>query len=412
MSAIAERFVVQRRVANALSIGGSRRGGERMRTRETASILAVGIALAGNFLAATPATQTQSRKSGEASVERSNFGTLDDGTVIESFTLRNAKGAMARVITYGATLTELRVPDRKGELDDVVLGFDNLKSYRGPHPHFGGTIGRYANRIAKGKFTLDGKEYTLAINNGPNSLHGGKIGFDRRVWKAEALREPHAAAVRFTYLSPDGEENYPGNLSVSVTYTLTDENALKLDYSAKTDKATPVNLTNHSYFNLAGSGGDILGYVLYLNADRFTPVDSTLIPTGEIRPVKGTPLDFTKPTPIGAHIAEIKDIGGYDHNFVINGEPGKLRLAARVSEPTSGRQMEVWTTEPGVQFYSSIGLDGTIVGKGGITYKKYGALCLETQHYPDSPNHPNFPSTIVRPGESFQSETIYKFSAK
>ena len=226
------------------------------------------------------------------------------------------------------------------------------------------------------------------------------------------LREPSGAAVRFTYLSPDGEENYPGNLSVSVTYTLTDENALKLDYSAKTGKATPVNLTNHSYFNLAGSGGDILGNVLYLNADRFTPVDSTLIPTGEIRPVKGTPLDFTKPTPIGAHIAEIKDIGGYDHNFVINGEPGKLRLAARVSEPTSGRQMEVWTTEPGVQFYSSIGLDGTIVGKGGITYKKYGALCLETQHYPDSPNHPNFPSTIVRPGESFHSETIYKFSTK
>lgn len=383
-----------------------------MSIRAAVALLSLGIAFAGILLTLGARSQAPREKTGEATVEKSNFGTLEDGTVIEAFTLRNARGAMAKVITYGATLTELWVPDKNGKLGDVVFGFDGLKGYLGSHPYFGSTVGRYANRIAKGKFTLDGKEYTLAINNGPNSLHGGKIGFDRRVWKAEPLREPSAAAVRFTYLSPDGEENYPGNLSVSVTYTLTDENALKLDYSAKTGKATPVNLTNHSYFNLAGSGGDILGNVLYLNADRFTPVDSTLIPTGEIRPVKGTPLDFTKPTPIGAHIAEIKDIGGYDHNFVINGEPGKLRLAARVSEPTSGRQMEVWTTEPGVQFYSSIGLDGTIVGKGGITYKKYGALCLETQHYPDSPNHPNFPSTIVRPGESFHSETIYKFSAK
>ncbi len=383
-----------------------------MSIRAAVALLSLGIAFAGILLTLGARSQARKEKTGEATVEKSEFGTLEDGTVIEAFTLRNARGAMAKVITYGATLTELWVPDKNGKLGDVVFGFDGLKGYLGSHPYFGSTVGRYANRIAKGKFTLDGKEYTLAINNGPNSLHGGKIGFDRRVWKAEPLREPHAAAVRFTYLSPDGEENYPGNLSVSVTYTLTDENALKLDYSAKTDKATPVNLTNHSYFNLAGSGGDILGYVLYLNADWFTPVDATLIPTGEIRSVKGTPLDFTKPTPIGAHIAEIKDIGGYDHNFVINGEPGKLRLAARVSEPTSGRQMEVWATEPGVQFYSSIGLDGTIVGKGGITYKKYGALCLETQHYPDSPNHPNFPSTILRPGESFHSETIYKFSNK
>src|SRR5712664_58170 len=229
MSTIAERFVVQRTVANALSIGGSRRGGERMRTRKTASILAVGIALAGNFLAATPAAQTQSRKSGEASVERSNFGTLDDGTVIESFTLRNAKGAMARVITYGATLTELRVPDRKGELDDVVLGFDNLKSYRGPHPHFGGTIGRYANRIAKGRFTLDGKEYTLATNNGPNSLHGGNVGFDHRVWKAESFEGKDGVGVKMTYTSPDGEEGYPGELRTIMTYTLTDKNELRID---------------------------------------------------------------------------------------------------------------------------------------------------------------------------------------
>lgn len=383
-----------------------------MRTWRAIPVLPLGIVLVSGLAAQNAWSQSQAKKSPEASVEKSSFGTMDDGTVIEAYTLKNASGAMAKVITYGATLTELWVPDRSGKLGDVVLGFDNLKGYLGPHPYFGATVGRYANRIAKGHFTLDGKEYSLAINNGPNSLHGGNIGFSRRVWKAETLHEPHAAAVRLTYLSKDGEENYPGNLSVAVTYTLTDSNELKIGYPAKTDKATVVNLTNHSYFNLADPGGDILGHVLYLSADRFTPVDSTLIPTGDIRSVQGTPLDFTKPTPIGAHIGEIKDIGGYDHNFVISGEPGKLRLAARVSEPASGRQMEVWTTEPGVQFYSSIGLDGTIVGKGAIAYKKYGALCLETQHFPDSPNHPNFPSTVLRPGQTFHSETIYKFSAK
>lgn len=383
-----------------------------MRIWRAIPVLPLGIVLVSSLAAQNAWSQSQVKKSPEASVEKSSFGTMDDGTVIEAYTLKNASGAMAKVITYGATLTELWVPDRSGKLGDAVLGFDNLKGYLGPHPYFGATVGRYANRIAKGHFTLDGKEYSLAINNGPNSLHGGNIGFRRRVWKAETLHEPHAAAVRLTYLSKDGEENYPGNLSVAVTYTLTDSNELKIGYSAKTDKATVVNLTNHSYFNLADPGGDILGHVLYLSADRFTPVDSTLIPTGEIRSVQGTPLDFTKPTPIGAHIAEIKDIGGYDHNFVISGEPGKLRLAARVSEPASGRQMEVWTTEPGVQFYSSIGLDGTIVGKGGVAYRKYGALCLETQHFPDSPNHPDFPSTVLRPGQTFHSETIYKFSAK
>lgn len=383
-----------------------------MNVRRMVSILAVGVVLPGCFLAASGRAQTQTQKSREASVEKSKFGTMDDGTAIDVFTLRNKKGAMAKVITYGATLSELWVPDRRGKLADIVLGFDDLQGYLGPHPHFGGTIGRYANRIAKGHFALDGKEYTLVLNSGPNTLHGGKIGFDRHVWKAKPLQEVHAAAVSFTYLSKDGEENFPGNLSVTVTYTFTDANELKLDYSATTDKATPVNLTNHSYFNLAGAGGDVLGHILYLNADQYTPVDSTLIPTGEIRAVKGTPLDFTKPTPIGAHIGEIKDIGGYDHNFVVNGEAGKLRLAARVTEPSSGRQMEVWTTAPGVQFYSSIGLDGTIVGKGRVVYKKYGALCLETQHFPDSMNHPNFPSVILRPGQIFHSETIYKFSAR
>ena len=345
-----------------------------------------------------------------ANVDRVVFGKLPDGTVIEAYTLKNAHGSWAKVITYGATLTELYVPDKSGKAGDIVLGFSDLDGYLSNHPYFGATVGRYANRIAKGHFTLDGKEYSLALNNGPNTLHGGKVGFSRKVWKAEILPGLTAAVVRFTYLSKDGEENFPGNLKVTVTYTLTDSNELKLDYTAETDKDTPVNLTNHSYFALGGPGKTILDEVLYLNADQYTPVDPTLIPTGEIKSVKGTPLDFTKPTAIGAHINEIKDIGGYDHNFVINGKAGKLRLAARATDPATGRQMEVLTTEPGVQFYSSIGLNGNIVGKGGIAYPKFGGLCLETQHYPDSPNHPNFPSTIVHPGKPFESETIYKFS--
>src|SRR5271157_3567138 len=313
-----------------------------------------------------------------ANVDQTEFGKLPDGTVIMAYTLKNAKGSWAKVITYGATLTELYVPDKSGNPGDVVLGFSDLQGYLGDHPFFGGTIGRYANRIAKGHFTLDGKEYHLAINNGPNTLHGGKIGFNRKVWKAEILPGMTAAAVRFTYLSKDGEENYPGNLNVSVTYTLKDTNELKLDYRAETDQDTPVN--------------------------------ATLIPTGEIKSVKGTPLDFSKPTAIGARINEIKDIGGYDHNFVLNGKAGKLRLAARATDPTTGRQMEVWTTEPGVQFYSSIGLNGSIVGKNAIAYPKFGGLCLETQHFPDSVNHPNFPSAILHPGKAFESQTIYKFS--
>jgi len=345
-----------------------------------------------------------------ANVDQTEFGKLPDGTAIMAYTLKNAKGSLAKVITYGATLTELYVPDKSGKLGDVVLGFSDIQGYLGDHPFFGGTIGRYGNRIAKGHFTLNGKEYNLALNNGPNSLHGGKIGFNRRVWKAEILPGMTAAAVRFTYVSKDGEENYPGNLNVSVTYTLTDTNELKLDYRAETDQDTPVNLTNHSYFALGGPGKTILDEVLYLNADEFTPVDATLIPTGEIKSVKGTPLDFTKPTAIGARINEIKDIGGYDHNLVLNGKAGKLRLAARATDPATGRQMEVWTTEPGVQFYTSIGLNGSIVGKGGIAYPKFGALCLETQHYPDSPNHPNFPSAILHPGKPYESQTIYKFS--
>lgn len=346
-----------------------------------------------------------------AHITKGSFGKTSDGIEIESYTLQNSHGATAKIITFGATLTELLVPDRHGKMGDVVLGFDDLSQYAKKGPYFGATIGRYGNRIAKGHFSLDGKDYQLALNNGPNSLHGGLGGFDHAIWKAAPKETAAGPSVKFTYVSKDGEDNYPGTLTVSVTYTLTNTNELKFDYAAETDKPTVLNITNHSYFNLAGSG-DILKHVLYLNADKFTAVDDTLIPTGELKSVAGTPLDFRKPTAIGAHIAEIKDIGGYDHNYVLNGKAGTLREIAKVEDPSSGRHMEVWTTEPGVQFYSAIHLNETIVGKGGTKYQKYGALCLETQHYPDSPNHPDFPSTVLRPGAKFTSETIYKFSAK
>jgi aldose 1-epimerase len=345
-------------------------------------------------------------------VEKSSFGKLPDGTAVEQYTLKNAKGAVAKVITYGATLTELWVPDKSGKNADVVLGFDNLTGYAGDHPYFGAIVGRYANRIAKGRFSLDGKEYSLFINNGPNALHGGKVGFSRRVWKAQPLTMTHGAAVEFTYVSADGEEGYPGTLTVHVTYELTDDNALKITYRASTEKATVLNITNHSYFNLSGAGsGDVLKEVLQLNADRYTPVDDTLIPTGELKSVEGTPFDFRNPTAIGARSGNIPGIAGYDHNFVLNGEAGQLRKAGGVFDPISGRAMEIWTTEPGVQLYIAIGLDGSNKGIGGA-YQKFGALCLETQHFPDSPNHPKFPSTVVSPGKDFHSETIYKFSAK
>ena len=376
-------------------------------------MLGILMALSPEFAASSPGKEVQTAAKNTTHVVKAAFGKLSDGEEIESYTLYNSRGASAKVITYGATLTELNVPDRHGKMGDVVLGFDDLQGYLGQHPFFGGTIGRYANRIAKGKFTLDGKEYQLAINNAPNSLHGGQIGFNRRVWKAEELKDKEGAAVRFSYLSKDGEENYPGNLKVSVTYTLTNTNELKLQYTAGTDKDTVLNLTNHSYFNLSGTDtGTILKYILYINGDKYTPVDSTLIPTGKIESVVGTPLDFLKPTEIGARIGELKEIGGYDHNYVLNGKAGTLREAAKVIDPESGREMEVLTTQPGVQFYSSIGLNGSIKGKGGVAYEKYGAICLETQHFPDSPNHPNFPSAVLKAGAHFHSETIYKFSAK
>ncbi len=345
-----------------------------------------------------------------ATVEVTSFGKLDDGTEIQMYTLRNAAGASAKIITYGATLAQLWVPDRDGKFGDVVLGFDDLRGYLGPHPHFGGIIGRFANRIANGKFTLEGQEYSLALNNGPHSIHGGLVGFDRRVWKAEPIKDPNSAGVRLTYLSRDGEEGFPGNLSAAVEYVLTDDNSLEIAYRATTDKPTIVNLTNHSYFNLS-SGGNVLKDLVEINADKYTPVDATLIPTGEIKPVAGTPLDFTKPMAVGARSTPLNpNPGAYDYNYVVNGHTGELRFAARVTDPSSGRVMEVWTTQPGIQLYTAIGLDGSIVGKRGVSYPQFGAICLETQHFPDSIHHPTFPSTVLRPGSIFHSETIYKFA--
>jgi len=363
------------------------------------------------FLAVNAAFPQHGKTKSEDTVEKTVYATLN-GTTIYQFALKNSQGDVAKVISYGATLTELWLPGRDGKSEDVVLGFDQIDGYLGKHPWFGATVGRVANRIAKGKFTLEGKEYRLDINNPPNHLHGGNTGLSHVVWQAETVHVSHGTAVRFHYLSPDGDEGYPGNLSVAVTYILTDENELKLDYTATTDKTTPVNLTNHSYFNLGGAK-DVLADVVYLNADRYTPADPTLIPTGEVVPVRGTPLDFTRPTPIGANISKLAgNPGGYDHNFVLNGESGKLKLAARVLDPGSGRQMEMWTTEPAVQFYTGNFLDGTITGKRGTHYGKQSAFCLEAQHYPDSVNHPNFPSVLLKPGAEYRQETIYRFSMK
>jgi aldose 1-epimerase len=350
---------------------------------------------------------------GPRSVAVKDFGKTPDGTPVQLYTLTNGK-ITAKVMTYGAILTELITPDRDGKPGDVVLGFDSLEGYLAGHPYFGATVGRVANRIGGAKFSIDGKEYKLAANNGPNTLHGGIKAFDKVVWKAEDVSGPAGPAVKFTYKSPDGEEGFPGNLDVAVTYTVTDQNGLRIDYKATTDKATPVVLTNHSYFNLAGpASGMILDHELTLNAANYTPGDATMIPTGEIAPVKGTPLDFTRPTAIGDRISQIKaDPVGYDHNFVIDSDAKFPKPIATVYDPKSGRTMEVMTTEPGVQFYTGNFLDGSVKGKGGVAYKKHQAFCLETQHFPDSVNHPNFPSTILKPGQSYTSSTIYKFGAR
>jgi aldose 1-epimerase len=349
----------------------------------------------------------------EGTVRREPFGTTPDGQSVELITLTNAHGMELRVMTRGATITHLRVPDRSGALGDVVLGYDSLAGYLASSPYFGAVVGRYGNRIARGRFSLGGQTYALATNNGPNHLHGGVQGFDKVIWSAETFERDSARGVTFRYVSRDGEEGYPGTLTAALTYTLTDANEVDIAYEAATDKATPVNLTQHSYFNLAGSG-DILGHELMLAADRFTPVDSTLIPTGELAPVAGTPFDFTSPHVIGERIGADNDQlrfgGGYDHNFVLNRADTGLVLAARLRDAGSGRTLEIRTTEPGIQFYSGNFLDGSITGKGGMVYRHRSGLCLETQHFPDSPNQAAFPSTILEPGQAYRSRTRWTFT--
>lgn len=352
------------------------------------------------------------------SITKQAFGSTADGMPVELYTLTNANGIETTISNYGGIVVTLMVPDRNGNLGDVVLGYETLERYINNNPYFGAIIGRYGNRIAQGRFTLNGVEYTLAQNDGENHLHGGIKGFDKVIWNARALSDEKNPGLDLSYVSPDGEEGYPGTLSITVTYTLTQDNALKIDYLATTDKDTVINVTNHSYFNLAGAGvGDILGHELMLNADTFTPGDETLIPTGELRSIKDTPMDFTHSTAIGARINEDYEQlqfgpGGYDHNWVLNESEESLVLAARVSESGTGRIMEVYTTEPAIQFYTGNFLDGSITGKGGNVYKQRYGFCLETQHYPDSPNKPDFPSTVLKPGETYTSTTIYKFSAK
>jgi aldose 1-epimerase len=341
---------------------------------------------------------------------KQDFGTVD-GKPVYLFTMKNKKGITIRITNYGGIITSILVPDNKGKLGDIVLGYDSLKGYLEATPYFGAIVGRYANRIAKGRFILDGKTFQLAINNGNNTLHGGIKGFDKVVWDASELSDSAGASLILTYLSKDGEEGYPGNLSVKVTYTLTNNDEFRTLIEATTDQATPVNLCNHSYFNLSECDTNILGHLLTINADRYTVVNDELIPTGELRPVKGTTMDFTVPHMIGQRIDQVPGAppGGYDHNYVLVKTPGELSLAATLQDTVSGRMLEILTTQPGVQFYSGNFLDGTITGKGGKIYEKHWGLCLETQHFPDSPNQATFPNTILRPGEKYSETTVYKF---
>ncbi len=353
----------------------------------------------------------------KGTITKADFGQTPNGQAVELYTLRNARGVEARIMTYGGIVQSLIVPDRDGKLADVVLGYDNLQGYIATTPYFGALIGRYGNRIGGARFTLDGKTYALAANNGLNSLHGGLVGFDKVVWTARPQPTMQEPTLILTYVSKDGEEGFPGNLEVMAIYTLTDENELKLEFTARTDKPTICNLTHHSYFNLDGQGnGDILGHIVYINSNQTTPVDAGLIPTGEFTDVTGTPFDFRQPTAIGARINDANPVlqygPGYDHNWVINKPLGKFGLQARVMEPTSGRVMEVWSDEPGLQFYAGNFLDGSICGKGGAVYQRRTGFCMEPQHYPDSPNKPHFPSVFLRPGQTFHSTIVYKFSVE
>jgi len=350
---------------------------------------------------------------GRAAVQSKLFGRTDDGREVTLYELLNANGMRATVMDYGAILLRLEVPDRNGKLADINLGFDDLDSYIKRSPLFGAVVGRYANRIENAGFTIDGIEYKITRNSGKNHIHGGnEKRFDKVMWKGEGFEAAEGAGVRFAYLSRDGDEGFPGNLNCTVTYTLTNKNELKINYQATTDKPTVVNLTNHSYFNLAGAGsGDVLGHEIMINADFYTPGDKALIPTGEILSIKGTPLDFTEPKTIGSRIEQLTETRGYDHNYVLKNSDGSLTLGARVYEPGSGRIMEVYTTEPGMQFYTANGMRD-LQGKGGKVYQNHYGYCLETEHFPDSPNKPHFPSPILRPGEKYDTTTIFKFSAK
>ena len=363
-----------------------------------------------------PADQACSGSNGSTtmSIKQRDFGKTKDGEPVELYTLSNSHGMVAKIMTYGAIVTELHVPDKNGKTADVVLGFDNLDQYLAGHPFFGAIAGRYANRIAKGQFILDGTTYRLPINNGPNTLHGGNVGFDKHVWKAEPKQSADSVSLVLSYTSPDGDQGFPGKLATNVIYTLSEDNSLKIEFVATTDKDTVVNLTNHTYFNLAGeSSGVIDDHELTINADNYTPVDDTQIPTGKIEPVKGTVFDFTTPHRVGDRIDQVPGSpAGYDHNYVLNSQDGSLAFCARVKDPKSGRVLEILTTQPGVQLYTGNFLDGKLTGIGGKPYNKHDAICLETQHYPDSPNHPDFPTTELKPGEKYDQVTVWKFSAE
>ena len=345
------------------------------------------------------------------SVGKAPYGELPDGSPVDLYTLTNALGMQVKLLNYGATLASVEVPDRRGKFGDVTLGYDAVEGWLKNPAHFGSTIGRYANRIAKGTFTLDGKTYTLPANAGEHHLHGGVKGFDKVLWQAQPVQAATAVAVRFTYLSKDGEEGYPGTLSATVLYTLTNNNELKIEYTATTDKPTVVNLTNHTYWNLSGAkAGDVLGHILTLFADQYTPVDKTGIPTGELKPVADTPFDFVTPTPIGKGIAATG--GGYDHNFALRTSPGKIGMAARLYAPRTGRLMELLTDQPGIQLYTANHLNGSITGRDNITYRKHDCVCLEPECFPDSPNKPNFPSPVLRPGETYTRTILYRFTTR